>query len=171
MNNMLGLTQVQEGNYVTLCICRLTLAWVSSENSTTLLDCRHILTCLPSLLRTSPHPTGLSAPVSTGHSRHPSPTASSSSFVQLSDRRSLPTSGHPRSPVQNPLSGFAPKQTKRSSAWRTTYIVLQCFTPLSRDALSVLHNRTQLEYYYFLWKSMQVKRILPCIIYCQTLYH
>ena len=35
------------------------------------------------------------------------------------------TSGHPRSRVQNPMSGFAPKQTKESSAWWTSYIVLQ----------------------------------------------
>ena len=28
---------------------------------------------------------------------------------------------------KNPLSGFAPKQTKESSAWRATYIVLQNF--------------------------------------------
>ena len=96
-NNMLGLTQVQKGSYVTLCMCRLTLSWVSSDNSTTLLEWRLILTHLPSLLWTSSHPTGLSAPVSTGHSRHPSPTASSSSFFQLSDWRSLPTAGHPRS--------------------------------------------------------------------------
>ena len=32
-----------------------------------------------------------------------------------------------RSRVQNHLSGFAPKQTKESSAWRTTYIVLHQF--------------------------------------------
>ena len=73
-NNMLGSIQAQEGSYITLCICRLTLAWISSENSTMLLECRLILTRLPSLLWTSSHPTGLSAPVSTGHSRHPSPT-------------------------------------------------------------------------------------------------
>ena len=121
---MLGLTQVQKGSYVALCMCRLTLVRVSSENSTMLLDYRLILTRLPLQLWTSSHPTGLSAPVSTGHSRHPLPTASSSSFVQLSDRRSLPTSGHPKSRFQNPLSCFAPKQTKGSSAWRTTYIVL-----------------------------------------------
>ena len=30
-NNMLGLTLVQKGSYVTLCICRLTLAWISRE--------------------------------------------------------------------------------------------------------------------------------------------
>ena len=60
-NNMLGLTQVQKGNYVTLCMCRLTLALISNGNSTTLLECRLILTRLPSLLWTSSHPTGLSA--------------------------------------------------------------------------------------------------------------
>ena len=38
-NNMLGLTQVQKGSYVTLCMCRLTLVWTSSENSTMLLVC------------------------------------------------------------------------------------------------------------------------------------
>ena len=38
----LGLTQVQKGSYVTLWICRLTLAWISSENSTTLMECRLI---------------------------------------------------------------------------------------------------------------------------------
>ena len=38
-----------------------------------------------------------------------------------------------RSQVQNPLSGFAPKQTKESSAWRTTYIVLQQY--FKRDRL------------------------------------
>ena len=65
-NNMLGLTQVQKGSYVTFCICRPTLARISSENSTTLLECRLILTRLPSLLWTSSHPTGLSAPASTG---------------------------------------------------------------------------------------------------------
>ena len=83
-----------------VCICRLTLAWISSKNSTTLLECRLILTCLPSLLWTSSHLTGLSAPVSTGHSRPPSLTASSSSFVQLSSSVPLSTSGHPRSRVK-----------------------------------------------------------------------
>ena len=39
---MPGLTQVQKGCYVTLCMCRLMLAWISSENSTTLLVCRLI---------------------------------------------------------------------------------------------------------------------------------
>ena len=84
---------MQKGSYVTLCICRITLAWVSSENSTTLLECRFILTRLPSLLWTSSHPTGLSALVSIGHSRHPSPTASSSSFIQLFSLIPLPTAG------------------------------------------------------------------------------
>ena len=143
-NNMLGLTHVQKGSYVTLCMCKLTLTWVSSEKSSTLLECWLILTRLPSLLWTSSHPTGLSAPVSTGHSRHPSPTSSSSSFVQLSSRVPLPTSGHPRSRVQNPLSGFAPKQTKESSAWRTTYIVLHINYDIITDSHYILCNTNPL---------------------------
>ena len=71
-NKMLGLTQVQKRSYVTLCMCGLTLAWATSENSTTLLECRLIF---PHCGWTQLMPTGLSAPVPTGHSRHPSPTA------------------------------------------------------------------------------------------------
>ena len=44
---------------------------------------------------------------------------------QLSSRVPLPLPVTPKFQVQNPLSGFAPKQTKESSAWRATYIVLQ----------------------------------------------
>ena len=49
-----------------------------------------------------------------------------SSFVQPTlFSRPLPLPDAARIQVQNPLSGFAPKQTKESSAWRATYIVLQ----------------------------------------------
>ena len=67
--------------------------------------------------------------MSTGHSRHPSPTA----FFSVPLSHSL--TGVPfllpfalRSRVQSPLFGFAPRQTKGSSAWRTTYIVLHTDT-------------------------------------------
>ena len=108
-------------------ICWLTLAWISSETSTQQLECRLILarssftgldplSCrLASLLRCPvstplrpPSPTPFSVPLSHSLAGVPSP---------------LPVTS--RSRVQNPLSGFAPKQTKESSAWWTTYIVLQ----------------------------------------------
>ena len=81
-------------------------------------------------------PTGLSAPVSTRHSRHPSPTA----FFSVPLSHSLtgvpsPLPVTPRLRVQNPLSGFAPKQTKKSSAWRTIYLVLHLYS--TTDILSV----------------------------------
>ena len=106
-------------------IYRLTLAWISSENSTTHEECWFILTRLPSLLWTSSHPTGLSA-VRCGL---PCPSSIAnclllSPFVSLSDWCSLPTSGHVEISSPNPLSGFAPKQIKGSSAGRTTYTVL-----------------------------------------------
>ena len=81
---MLGVnSKYKTRSYVILCIpvsiYRLTLAWIPSENSTTLLVCRLILTRFPSLLWTSSHPTALSAPVSTGPVCCPSPTA----FLEL----------------------------------------------------------------------------------------
>ena len=130
---MLGVnSKCKTRSYVTLCvpvsIYRLMLAWISSETFTKQLECRLILTrssftgldplsCrLASLLR---------CPVSTASLHPPSPTANFS--VPLSHSLTgipspLPVTS--RSRVQNPLSGFAPKQTKESSAWRTTYIVL-----------------------------------------------
>ncbi len=64
----LGLTQsvrqgVMQHSAFPVCICRLTLAWISSETSTKLLG-----------MPTYPH-RSLCCPVSTGHSRHPSLTA------------------------------------------------------------------------------------------------
>ena len=121
-NKMFGLTQVQKGSYVTLCMCRPTLAWVTGENSTTLLECRFIF---PHYGWTLSHAdSSLCCPVATASLRRPSPTASSSSFFQLSSRVPLPLPVTPRSQVPNPLSGFAPKQKKELSAWRNTNIVL-----------------------------------------------
>ena len=75
-------------------------------------------------------PTGLTAPVSGVDSpvRGSTPTA----CQLLSPTNSLLASRYLfRSrrdfKSKNPLSGFAPKQTKESSAWRATYIVLHQF--------------------------------------------
>ena len=119
---MLGLKQVQKGSYVTLYMCRLTLAWVSSENSTMLLECRLILTRLPYCGWTLSHADwSLSCPVSTA------PFANCqllSPFVSLSDWCSLPTSGHAEISSPKPFVWFRAKTDKGSSAWRTTNIVL-----------------------------------------------
>ena len=125
-NNMLRLTQVQKGSYVTLCICRLTLAWISSETSTKLLGMPTYPDRSSSLLWTSSHPTGLSAV----QCRPPCPSSVANCLLRVPLSNSLlafpyPLPVTPRSRVQNPLSGFAPKQTKESSAWWTSYIVLQ----------------------------------------------
>ena len=50
----------------------------------------------------------------------------------------------PRCQVQNPLTGFAPKQTKESSAWRTTYIVLQKAKALSEKGCLVYEAKLYL---------------------------
>ena len=127
----LGVNSSEEGELCnTLCMCRLTLAWVTSETSTKQLQCRLILTrssslsldrisCrLASLLR---------CPVSTAPVRVPSPTAFELLFPTNSLLASPSTSGHGEISSSKPFFFvFAPKQTKESSAWRATYIVLQC---------------------------------------------
>ena len=66
-------------------------------------------------------------PLSTASVHVPSPTLSAPFPSQLSFRVPLPLPDTARSQVQNPLSGFAPKQTKESSAWWATYIVLHLY--------------------------------------------
>ena len=105
------------------------LAWVTSENSTKRLECRLILT-RSSSLSLDPHLmlTRLSAPVSGVDCPCPCPVANCLSAPlsnQLSSCVPLPLPATPRFQFQNPLSGFTPKQTKESSAWWATYIVLQ----------------------------------------------
>ena len=128
-------SKCKKRSYVTLhslCICRLTLARISSENSITHEECWLILTGLPSL-RLDPLSCdwSLRCPVSTGHSRHPSPTAFCGFLLPTPYARSLPTSGRVEISSLNPLSGFAPKQTKESFAWRTNYIVSQSSNPFT----------------------------------------
>ena len=110
-------------------MCGLSLAWVTSENSTSTSNADilsrsssldPILCCLASLLR---------CPVLTAPVRGSTPTLCCP--VALPSSRQLPSAGSRRqlpfaSPYhfrirrdfrsKNPLSGFAPKQTKESSA-------------------------------------------------------
>ena len=110
------------------CICRLTLACISSEISTKLPG---MLTHpdWPSLTASGPYliPTVFfCSPVSTANYPSPLPVANWLLWVPLFDSSLafpclLPVAAKISSP--NPFSDFAPKQTKGSSAWRTPYIV------------------------------------------------
>ena len=113
--------------YISDSIYGLTLAWITSENSTKQLECRH----LDSIFFTVAGPhflplvSPLRCPVSTAPVRGSTPTASQ----LLCPTNSLLASRYLFRPhrdfkSKHPLSGFAPKQTKESSAWRATYIVL-----------------------------------------------
>ena len=104
-------------SYATLCIpvsiYRLTLAWVSSENSTTHEESWLILTRLSPLLWTSSHPAGLSAVrcrlvnrVTLRQMPSPSP------LVQLPSRVPLPTSGHVEISSPKPFVLFRAKTDK-----------------------------------------------------------
>ena len=103
-----------------LCICRLSLTCISSEISTKIEECWLILTA--GLM-----PTGLfCCPVLTANCPSASPVANSfSGFLCPTPltRVPLPTSSYVEISSPNSLFDFAPKQTKGSSAWRTTYIV------------------------------------------------
>ena len=130
----LGLTQSRRRVCNTTCMCGLTLAWVTSENSTSNWNA-DILTqsssldpffsatvsgvdrICPSFHANSSADSPLCCPVA---NYLPAPLSSQLSFASpyhFQIRRDFR--------FKNPLSGFAPKQTKESSAWRATHIVLQ----------------------------------------------
>ena len=106
-----------------MCICRLTLACNSSEISTKLLGMpthldRSSLTALdPISCQLVSLLSGVDWPLA-------SPFANSFLWVSLSNSSLAFPSGRVEISSPNPLSGFAPKQTKESCAWWTTYIVL-----------------------------------------------
>ena len=140
-NKGLGQLKCKKGGSVTLhflCICRLMLMCILCEISTkpwgmlTHLDWSSLTT--PGLYLML---TGLfCCPVLTALLHHPSPTASLSSFFQLlSDRHSLANFQSCQDLELRPLFGFAPKQTKRLSAWCTPFIVSQ----LSSTLVTTLH--------------------------------
>ena len=130
-NTSLGLTQsarqgVMQYSAFPVCLCRLTLAWISSETSTKLLGMPTYPDRYSSLLWTLSRCQLISL-LSGSYWSLASPFTNCLPRALLSNSLTsvpLTTSGHPRSRVQNPLFGFAPKQTMESSAWWTTYIVL-----------------------------------------------
>ena len=134
---MLGVNSEQKESmqhYISDSIYGLTLAWITSENSTKQWECRH----LDSVFFTGSYLmlARLSARVSRVDRISPCRLANSFPWFHanccqlLSPTNSLLASRYlfrPRRDFKskNSLSGFAPKQTKESSAWRATYIVLQ----------------------------------------------
>ena len=137
---------MSRGRYCnTICMCGLSLAWVTSENSTMLLESDSSWLTLagpyPMLPRLSAPVSGVDCPCPFFHANCLLLLASLLSSRQLpsaGSRRQLPRPGLPStaslaSPShfrirrefmsKNPLSGFAPKQTRL--LWRPTHIVLQ----------------------------------------------
>ena len=101
-------------HYISDSIYGLTLAWITSENSTKHLD--SIFSLDPIFcygVRSRPHLSVSSRQLSQLLSPTNSLLASRYLFRPRRDFKS-----------KNPLSGFARNQTKESSAWRATYIVL-----------------------------------------------
>ena len=124
---MLGVNSEQKESmqhYISDSIYGLTLAWITSENSTKQLECRH----LDSVFFAGPYLmlARLSARVSGVNCA--CPWFHANSLCSFSNQLSFASPYHSRIRQdfrsKNPLSGFALKQTKESSAWRATYIVL-----------------------------------------------
>ena len=112
-------------HYISDSIYGLTLAWITSENSTKQLECQH----LDSIFFAGPYLMlpRLSARVFTVDRLCPCPVANCCQL--LCPTNSLLVSRYHSwirrdFKSKNPLSGFVPKQTKESSAWRATHIVL-----------------------------------------------
>ena len=114
----LGLTPsarqgVMQHSAFSVCICRLTLAWISSETSTKLLGMPTHPDRSSSLLWTLSHAnSSLCCPVSTALSVVRRQLPSSSSFVQLPSRVPLPTSGHAEISSPKPFVWFRAKTDK-----------------------------------------------------------
>ena len=131
-NKMLGVNSSAERELCNTAfpvyIYRLTLAWILAKILQRYQECQPILTGLPYCRWTlSPADSPLCSGVRCRlpPSVVPRQLPSSQSPCPTNTLLTSPsTSGHARSQVQNPLSGFAPKQTKESSAWRATYLVL-----------------------------------------------
>ena len=124
---MLGVNSEQKDSmqhYISDSIYGLMLAWITSENSTKQLECRHLDSVFfagPYLMlaRLSARVSGVDCPCSWFHAN--------SVCLLLSPTNSLLVSRYlfrPRRDFKSKNPGFAPKQTKESSAWRATHIVL-----------------------------------------------
>ena len=152
----LGLTKGRGRYCNTICMCGLSLAWVTSENSTMLLESDSSWLTLagpyPMLPRLSAPVSGVDRPCPFFHANcplcspaansplcspaancilcSPAPTALSASRHQLSFASPYHFRIRRDFMSKNPLSGFAPKQTRL--LWRPTPIVLH----LNYSALS-----------------------------------
>ena len=155
-NNMLRVNSSAERELCnTLCMCRLTLVWILAKIPRSNWNADSSWLDLLHWSGLSLMPTRLSALVSTVDCPCPCPVANSllELLFQLTlFSRPLPLPVTVRFQVQNPLSCFAPKQTKESSAWRATYIVLHQVTNLeytiTSDAKIYTHQIIQYNIFY-----------------------
>ena len=120
----LGVNSSAEGELCNIVHVQTNASVDSSETSTKLLECRLDLLSLVWTLSHADSPLCSGVRCRLLLSIVPRQLPTSSSFSQLSSCVPLLLPVTSRSLIQNPLSGFAPKQTKESSAWQAAYIVL-----------------------------------------------
>ena len=154
-----------------MCICRRTLAWISSEISTKLTG---MLTHLDwsSLAAAGLSHADRSLLLSSVEWLLASPFANClplSFFVSLLSR-SLTHFRSRRDRGLRPLFGFVPKLTKGSSAWQTTYIVLLIFNaPVSFHRISATNYTLILSFSKFVQRSLLMIYFLS-LVYCISVH-
>ena len=171
----LVLTQEQKGS-VQHCISdniyRLTLAWILVKLPQSNWNADSSWLDLLSLVWTPSPPTGLTASVSGVDC--PCPWFHANSCQLLSPTNSLLASCYLFRPrwdfkSKNPLSGFAPKQTKESSAWWATYIVLQeTWAPTSSVCLLLWTPGWNIIIQYYQYPKSQIKNKLKAKLELST---
>ena len=139
---MLGVNSEQKESmqhYISVSKYGLMLAWITSENSTKQLECQHLdsiffagpylLLLVSGVDHISPCRLANCLPAPLSSVDCPCPWFHANCLpASFTNQLSFASPYHLRIRrdfrSKNPLSGFAPKQTKESSAWRATYIVL-----------------------------------------------
>ena len=135
----LGVNSSAEGELCNIVHVQTNASVDSCKTSTKLLECQLILT-RSSFTGLDPLSCRLVSLLSRVNCLCPSSLANSFELLfPTLFSRPLPLPVTARFQVQNPLSGFAPKQTKESSAWRTTYIVLHSECLLRPLMVSSIH--------------------------------
>ena len=121
---MLGVNSIAKRgvmqHYISDSIYGLTLVWITSKNSTKQLECRHLDSVFfagPYLMlaRLSARVSGVDCPCPWFHANSLCPLLSPTNSLLASRYLFRPRRDFKS---KNPLSGFAPKQTKELSAWR-----------------------------------------------------
>ena len=154
-----------------VCLCRLTLAWISSETSTKLLGMPTYPDWSSSLLWSLSHAnSSLCCPVSTALSVVRRQLPSSSPFVQLPSRVPIPTSGHTKTSSPKPFVWFRAKTDKgivciSKSSSITGASLLDCLVSYPEDSLGEIYLSAESQSVYRIAIADWARSGRSCVTY------